>query len=278
MDVHSYPAPGCDNSKTQVRACGEFGGIGCQVPGHLWNPALAGGNYTKANDTSELIRKYDGFINDLTGFKSNQGLSAGVYTEITDVENECNGLLTYDRVMKADVDLIRASNRKAITGQLFISAVVPTSQDKAITWKYTTQSPAGEWFSTGFDDGSWSSGEAGFGTEKTAPVRTEWTTPDIWIRRDFTLGALSAKDLEQLNFSTWHDEDCEIYINGVLAAEAKGFSTSYVMLPMNDAGKAALVQNGKNVIAIHCHQTVGGQYIDVGLSKIEFQLDAAASK
>lgn len=269
MDVHSYPAPGCPSTTTQVRACGEYGGIGCQVPGHLWNPALAGGNYTKANDTTELARKYDGFINDLLGFKSNQGLSAAVYTEITDVENECNGLLTYDRVMKTDVNLIKASNRKAITGQLFITTLVPASQEQGIPWKYTTVAPAADWFAPGFDDANWSSGMAGFGTDGRSP----WKSSDIWIRREFKLGALTPKDLEQLVFNLWHDEDCEIYINGVLAGKASGYTTTYVMMPISDAGKAALVQNGTNVFAVHCHQTEGGQFIDVGLSKAEFHLD-----
>jgi len=37
-------------------------------------------------------------------------LSAAVYTEITDVETECNGLLTYDRLYKADPLRIKESN------------------------------------------------------------------------------------------------------------------------------------------------------------------------
>jgi hypothetical protein len=54
-----------------------------------------------------------------------------------------------------------------------------------------------------------------------------------------------------------HDEDAEVYINGVLAIVASGFITGY-------EGRPAL-KPSKILIAIHCHQTIGGQYIDFGL-------------
>lgn len=270
LDVHSYPAPGCPDTVTQVRVCGEFGGIGCQVPGHLWNPAKAGGNYTKANDTAELARKYDQYINDVVAFKSNQGLSAAVYTETTDCENECNGLLTYDRVMKTDVNLIRASNRKAITGELTLTSVVPVSRETAIAWKYTTTAPVADWFAGKFDDAGWSSGPAGFG----ADGRTVWPTPDIWLRREFHLEALTPKELDQLVLSVFHRQDCEIYLNGVLAGKLVGNTTTYIMEPINAAALAALVPNGANVLAVHCHRPPRGkEFIDVGLSRAELHLD-----
>jgi hypothetical protein len=59
----------------------------------------------------------------------------------------------------------------------------------------------------------------------------------------------------------------DVYINGVLAASAAGFTTDYEEVPLTPAGKAAL-KAGKNVIAVRCRQTGGGQYIDVGFARV----------
>lgn len=271
FDNHSYPAPGNPTSSTQAAVDGEFGGIGFQLSGHLWNPALAGGNYIGANTTDDIATIYDSFVQDLMNYKSNDGLNAAVYTQITDVENECNGLMTYDRVLKPDLLKIEISNEKAESGQLFVTPILPTSQVQGQTWRYTTNANTASlnWYANAFDDSTWSSGQAGFGTVNTpgAIVRTTWNTSDIWLRREFTLGALTSSVLNNLAFNCYHDEDCEIYLNGVLAGSASGYTTSYVLFPINAAGRSALIPNGNNVIAVHCHQTVGGQNIDVGISE-----------
>ncbi len=274
-DVHSYPAPAGPVTLTQARACGEYGGIFCQIPGHIWNPTLTAGTYTKAGDPAELERKYDQFINDLVWLKSSQGLSAAVYTEITDVENEGNGLLTYDRVMKTDLNRIQASNHKAITGSLTLTTVVPASIEAGIHWKYTTSAPATNWFAGKVDDAGWASGPAAFGLEG----RTSWQSSDIWLRRTFDLGPLTRQELDQLVLYVSHHGDCEIYLNGVLAGTLSNQNVQsaplpYVMQPLTEAGKNALVQNGPNVLAVHCQkgkkgEGIGSQFIDLGLSRVE---------
>jgi hypothetical protein len=145
--------------------------------------------------------------------------------------------------------------------------VVPTAREKAASWSYTTTRPGRRWFQPGFDASAWKQGESGFGTEGTpgATIRTEWNTSDIWLRRTFTLEGTS---LGNLQLSVHHDEDVEVYLNGVLAASATGFTTQYEPLPLNAEARAAL-KPGENLIAIHCHQTSGGQYVDAGLVQVK---------
>lgn len=272
QDYHNYPAPVCPTSTTRAVACGEYGGIGYQINGHIWS--FNGNPYSNVTNDTDYHDTYQGYINSLTGFKTIKGLSAAVYTELTDVETELNGFLTYDRaVVKGDINQIRAANLQVINQLLYISDLLPTSQGQAQFWKYTISAPPSNWYTTGFSDSGWSAGNGGFGTSGTpgAVIGTIWNTSDIWLRKQFTLGSLNSADLNNLALSVYHDEDCEIYLNGILAATAAGYTTSYSILPINQAAKDALVSNGTNLIAVHCRQTTGGQGIDVGISKMVLQ-------
>jgi hypothetical protein len=148
-----------------------------------------------------------------------------------------------------------------------ITRVIPAADTQPAPWHYTTAKPADDWAKSEFDDSTWQTGNGGFGTANTpgAAVGTRWSTPDIWLRRTVEL---DKRNLSALNAWLHHDEDAEVYINGELALRARGFSTSYDAVPLNARGMAAL-KPGKNLIAIHCHQTVGGQYIDFGLVELE---------
>jgi hypothetical protein len=152
-------------------------------------------------------------------------------------------------------------------------SVLPTAQDSKLTWRYTTQKPADDWFKPGFDDSGWKQGNAGFGTRETpgAVVRTVWNTPTIWLRREFEMPAGRFSDLQ---LRMHHDEDAQVYINGVLAGSVEGYTTDYETVPLTPAGKSA-VKAGRNIIAVQCRQTGGGQYIDVGFVDV---VPAAGSK
>jgi len=145
--------------------------------------------------------------------------------------------------------------------------VVPTSEAAGQSWRFTTATPAATWNTTGFNDSAWSTGSGGFGTAGTpgAVIRTTWSTADIWLRRTFNPGSLTAAQISNLVFRLHHDEAAELYVNGVLAASVTGFTTGYGFTPMTTAGQNAFVVNGNNVLAVHCHQTTGGQYIDAGI-------------
>jgi hypothetical protein len=157
-----------------------------------------------------------------------------------------------------------SDNWAALPPAPVVNQVVPTAQNAPVIWSYTTATPPANWYATNFDDSSWSSGPAGFGTvDPGVTPRTAWTTSDIWLRRTFTM---PAGNYPNLTVYCYHDEDIEVYINGVLAASAPGYSTTYVPLTITPAGLAAL-HAGQNVMAVHVHQTVGGQFVDVGLAQ-----------
>jgi hypothetical protein len=191
------------------------------------------------------------------------GLSAAVYTQTSDVETECNGLLTYDRaVTKIDPSLLSAANR----GAAFVAPAKVILADALFgrsTWKYTTDQPDDAWFQPDFNTSSWKEGMGGFGSSGTPGIvtNTPWSSSDIWLRRQFTI---QAEDIPALLLQAFHDEDAEVYFNGVLAAKLSGFITDYDEFEPSKEALAAL-RPGLNTIAVHCHQTTGGQGIDVGL-------------
>jgi hypothetical protein len=178
--------------------------------------------------------------------------------------------MLYDQAMwgkYAGRDQTKAANYAPMPKAPILVTVVSTAQDEPETWRYTTVKPADAWFQPGFNASQWQEGKSGFGTRGTpgARVNTEWKTPNIWLRREFSM---PSGNWGNLSFKVHHDEDVEIYLNGVLAASATGYISDYEEMTINAAGKAAL-KPGKNVIAVHCKQTNGGQYIDVGISEVK---------
>ena len=107
----------------------------------------------------------------------------------------------------------------------------------------------------------------GFRTRGTpnAVIGTVWKTDDIWLRRQVTL---PNREFSNLQLVVYHDEDVEIYVNGILAARASGYENSYQPMEISRAARAELKPGGKVTFAVHCHQTIGGQGVDVGLAEV----------
>jgi len=117
IDIHDYSnqlaVHGVQNP-VKPKVIGEYGGIALPVPDHTWTQ---GWGYQTARDAAGLIRR--------VRFQTSQlfeapNLSAFVYTQLTDVEQEMNGLMTYDRLPKADPAQIAAifegRSRSSATG------------------------------------------------------------------------------------------------------------------------------------------------------------------
>ena len=90
----------------------EFGGYSYKVDGHVFNKVKSFGY--KKYDTQEGFEKaYHKLFEEQVIPYIPKGLSATVYTQLTDVEDEINGILTYDRkVIKLDVEKLRDLNKK----------------------------------------------------------------------------------------------------------------------------------------------------------------------
>ncbi len=163
----------------------------------------------------------------------------------------------------ASRDTLKPADWAPLPAPRKISMVVPTEQ----RWRYTTSKPGEGWTKADFDDSSWKQGRAGFGTNPPNFIEhTRWTSDDIWLRREITV---PEGDHPNLQFVAFHDEDVEIYVNGILAAQEGGFTTAYVPLEISKEARAAIKPGEKILVAVHCHQTEGGQGIDVGLADVK---------
>ncbi|NLI00727.1 MAG: beta-galactosidase [Chthonomonadales bacterium] len=242
----------------------EYGGIRLKTDRDTGEPGWGYGQ----TDLTGFIERYKGLTDALL---DNPNMFAFCYTQLTDVEQEQNGIYFYDRKAKYDPALLRAINARPAAYEtqgprvrsVRWRAVVPTSREIAQTWRYTIDNPGDGWYRPDFDDSSWSEAPGGFGAEGTpgSVVRTEWKSGTIWLRRTFVLSDL---DFELAALDIHHDEDAQVFINGKLVANLSGYTGRYEEVEATRALREALVA-GTNVMAVHCRQTTGGQYIDVGV-------------
>jgi hypothetical protein len=162
---------------------------------------------------------------------------------------------------------------RLITGKLPGSSVpqylvlLATSEQEPRSWHYTLERPVGDWFTPGFDDTGWKTDPAPFGQEEAGIGRkpnTVWKSSDIWLRSTFEM---PSGQFTNIVLNVYYDEDPEVYINGRLVAKLAGYNAAYDIIELEPAA-CALLKPGKNCVAVHCRQTVGGQYIDLGIQGV----------
>ncbi len=110
-DNHSYRPPSTPfgNNKRAI-ANGEYGAIGYLLEGHVWDTDGPWVHYNYKGK-SAATKEYMRFVEMIHQFQE-EGLSAAVYTQWTDVENEMNGIYTYDRKkIKLDREQVEQANR-----------------------------------------------------------------------------------------------------------------------------------------------------------------------
>ena len=263
---------GCEPAQTRDRGIpfmiSEFGGIGWGIEGG-W------GYGTGPKTMEEFYTRYEGLC---AALLDNPNLFGFCYTQLTDVEQEHNGLYYYDRRPKFDLKRLHdATARQAACERGEATAPQPAFSAQPLDWKvlvgavqdgtlctpyrFNTEKPAVDWSSEKFNDTPWKTGLAPFGRHERHATRTPWTSSDIYLRKTFEF---DGQDIGSAELVISYDEDTEVFINGQKILGVTGFINDYRPFMVTGAVKKAL-KKGPNTLAIHTHQTVGGQFIDLAL-------------
>ena len=240
---------------------GEGGGFDFPIIGHLWIPEQT--MPEKINRSGDLMRetitnakdfeeRYRGWIDNLAYLK-NYGLNGVVYTQITDVEVELNGWLTYDR----EVSKISPEKLAEIHSFLFKPAIdkgryiLPLSMNIPQKWLYSFTEPFVDWYKTGSKT-NMNIGAGPFGKmQMNIPsINTNWETRTLYLQKDFHY----TSDAKKITFVICNVGISDIYINGEFAVQINNLrrwdtelKISEVPLP---AKAVELLKKGTNRISI----------------------------
>ena len=169
-----------------------------------------------------------------------------------------------------------SNQRKPLTGVLRVDgeayrfmgatteSLFPLASEAAWEGRYTHTAPQGSWTDADYDDSAWATGQAAFGgnDDGYAHIGTKWETvgTDIWVRREFTLESVDPQSHYLVIYK--HDDTFELYLNGQkLADTGYRWDVSGVTVAVD----ASLLRAGRNVLAGHCKNELGGAYVDFGL-------------
>ncbi|MDR2423114.1 MAG: DUF4965 domain-containing protein [Prevotellaceae bacterium] len=148
-----------------------------------------------------------------------------------------------------------------------VTQILETAETGSWTGRYTLSKPADDWEKTAFNDSRWLEGAAAFGTDYEPVTKTLWggNNTEIWVRREVNLDEDLLSEKIFLEYS--HDDDFELYINGIKVVETGYRWRQNVFVPVPDAALQTL-KKGKNIIAAHCFNHTGGALVDFGLHKV----------
>ncbi|MDR1666827.1 MAG: DUF4965 domain-containing protein [Bacteroidales bacterium] len=145
-----------------------------------------------------------------------------------------------------------------------LKTVAATAEKASWNGRFSFSQPPKGWETVGFNDAKWKEGPAAFGTPEETGVKTLWTGDhtEIWVRRELTLDTDLSAAKVFLEFS--HDDDFELYVNGVEAVNTGFKWRKNVWTPLPDEARQTL-KEGRNVIAAHCRNRTHGALVDFGL-------------
>ena len=144
-----------------------------------------------------------------------------------------------------------------------LKAILKDARNEEWQAKYTNTLPLADWYKKEYNDVGWQAGVGAFGSADMSHVKTGWSQGDIWIRRKFSIDHKNViKKKLYLIYS--HDDIFELYLNGQMLVNTGYKWRNYVVQPL-DAEQVKSLTSEDNLIAAHCHNTMGGAYVDFGL-------------
>jgi hypothetical protein len=285
VDRHKYKGtvPVSPEQK-RIGTLGEFGGFGRVAPDNQWVAGLTESSvYGTCVDQRDYENQYLNAWRKVVEHDEDAGTSAAIYTQLTDVETEVNGLLSYDRkVIKADVDLLaRAVAKRAFPERPTVQMLVPTSQQAPQEWCYTETEPSEGWNRPGADLSGWKRGPGVFGHKYhrngSIKIGTEWKSLNLWVVRTIEL---PEEPFKRPVLRIAYDDNATVYVNGIEALALKrGNNGSYKDIPLPTHAAKSL-KPGVNTLAIHVDnekslnvrqkdekKRAGSQFIDAGIGE-----------
>jgi hypothetical protein len=244
----------------------EFGGIG-------WNIKEGWGYGATPESLEDWYERFQGLVD---ANLDNPNFFGYCYTQLTDIEQEQNGIFNYNREAKFDNQKLHAiQTRKAAYEEappveivsppkVDWTVLVPTAHDRDLggEWEFTESDPGESWAAPEFDTTGRKKGKGGFGAGIGEEfLRTDWKSEDIWLRRKFDY---DGGDFDTGALVIFYDDATEVYLNGKKVWGRKRWVNKYHAFDVTKEIKSAL-KPGANTIAVHTHQDKGDRFIDVGL-------------
>ncbi len=112
--VHNYFRPLTVEPDSRAFVISEYGGANCNVAGHSMSDEVYGYQTVREEDFPDTFRN----LMDQVHALAKEGLCGAVYTQVSDIEEETNGLLTYDRSVRKAKALQPASGAQDLRAEL----------------------------------------------------------------------------------------------------------------------------------------------------------------
>lgn len=140
--------------------------------------------------------------------------------------------------------------------------IVPFGEGHPVDCQYTETAPDKNWMQPEYNDQNWSTGKMPFGKGWGKDFATPWNSREIWARRNIVLDDLS---IDRLILQLRHDDDVEVYINGVQVYNCDNCYTGNIKEYRLDEKAKSALKKGQNIIALHCINPSGNSWLDIGL-------------